>query len=258
MDKNKKKNQKKNNHKNKKRLDQRLIEEGFAKDQKSAEALIRVGKVIVNDQRVELPATLVALDAKIRVKGLKSFVGRGATKLAPALKHFDLLDAIENKDILDIGASTGGFTDLCLQLGARHVTAVDVGTNQLDWSLRSDERVTCLEKTDIRQYIPDRDFSLVVCDISFISLLKVIKPFFSHQKAKETKYLFLVKPQFEMREEDVPKGGIIENKEDRKLCVLRVKEGLLAEGLHVRDPFDCPVPGRNGNQETFLLAEKKP
>lgn len=233
-----------------------MTKDGLAHNIKAAQSLVRAGKVIVDDQRIDLPSTLVQENASIRIRGTKKFVGRGAEKLLPALRHYNLEDVINSGIILDAGASTGGFTQICLQLGAKEVVALDVGTNQLDWSLRSNPQVTSLEKTDIRDYCPDRNFNLIVCDLSFISLKKIIPPMVAKHQRIGTLFLFLVKPQFELPANKIPPGGVITNIEDRKASVEEIFQTLKAEGLFLKKPFDCPILGRNGNQETFILAER--
>jgi 23S rRNA (cytidine1920-2'-O)/16S rRNA (cytidine1409-2'-O)-methyltransferase len=136
--------------------------------------------------------------------------------------------------------------------------ALDVGTNQLDWSLRSDPRVISMEKTDIRDYKPKLFFDLIVCDLSFVSLRKIIGPVLEAIPQFETVFLFLVKPQFELQKSRVPSGGIVTNPEDRKASVKTIIEALEERGLVVSAPFDCPLLGRHGNQETFLFAKRSP
>lgn len=249
----------------KKRVDISLVDKGLAQDLQEARALVMAGKVVANDQRVEKPAELIPLDCVLRIKGKKSkFVSRGGEKLAFALKHLQLTNLINDAVVLDIGASTGGFTDCCLQLGAKQVYALDVGTNQLAWSLRSDPRVISIEKTDIRSFDCNeyRGVNVVVADISFNSLARLVPDIVkaaegsNEDNRQAVHYLLLVKPQFELPKEYVPSGGVVVDEESRELAFNMVKDVFLQHGFKNENcqRLDCGVEGRTGNREIFIYV----
>ena len=157
------------------RLDAALIARGLADTPESARALIMSGEVMVNDQRMDKQGQLIDQSSNSRIRDDGKYVSRGGDKLAAAIEDFQLLDLFRDTVVLDVGASTGGFTDCCLQHGAKHVVAVDVGTNQLAWKLRTDPRVTSIEKTDIKDFLPSptQTFDWVVTDVSFTSLSRL-------------------------------------------------------------------------------------
>ena len=192
------------------RLDVLLVEQGYLESRQKAQATIMSGLVFVNNQRVDKPGTMIASDAAIEVRGNAiPYVSRGGLKLEKAMKTYGLV--LNEKICADIGASTGGFTDCMLQNGAQKVYAVDVGYGQLDWKLRSDERVVCMERTNARylthEQIPDElDFASV--DVSFISL-KLILPVLNALMKEDAYAVCLVKPQFEAGKEKVGKKGVV-------------------------------------------------
>jgi 23S rRNA (cytidine1920-2'-O)/16S rRNA (cytidine1409-2'-O)-methyltransferase len=240
------------------RLDMLLVEKGLADDPASAARLVMAGRVVVGDQRVDKPGHLVDRESPIRVKADGSkYVSRGGDKLASALEQLGLWSFIEEASVLDVGASTGGFTDCCLQAGARSVIALDVGTGQLAWELRSDPRVISLEKTDLRDFNPSafHPIDIVVADVSFNSLARLAPEFRRAAPRQETIFLLLVKPQFELGREDVPSGGIITDPSMRQKALERVKEALMREGLQVISTVESGVSGRKGNQEIFVYAK---
>lgn len=240
------------------RLDKLLVEKGLADDPASAARLIMAGKVVVGDQRVDKPGFLVDRELPIRVKGDGSrYVSRGGDKLASALEQLGLWSFLTGANVLDVGASTGGFTDCCLQAGAKSVIALDVGTGQLAWELRSDSRVISLEKTDLRDFDPStfHPIDFVVADVSFNSLARLAPEFRRVAPRPETMFLLLVKPQFELGREEVPLGGIITDPLMRQKALEQVKEALVREGLQVISTVESGISGRKGNQEIFVFAK---
>jgi 23S rRNA (cytidine1920-2'-O)/16S rRNA (cytidine1409-2'-O)-methyltransferase len=242
------------------RIDKILVEIGFSDSLKNAQALIMSGKVLVNEQRVEKPSELFASEAAIRIKGepkKHKYVGRGGLKLAKALEKFHIHPSAYV--CLDVGASTGGFTDCLLQNGAKKVIAVDVGTNQIVWKLRNDERVEVRENTNAR-YLKAEDFTdkfdLIVMDVSFISVTKIFSALLPLLKING-KVITLVKPQFEVEQGEVGKGGIVRETEKHEKVLTQVN--LVAEriGLNVLDSVESPILGADGNKEFLVLYEKR-
>ena len=218
-----------------------------------AHAKIMAGQVFVEEVKVTSPAQRVARSATLRVKASKRYVSRGGKKLELAFKHLRL--RLKGKHVLDIGASTGGFTDCCLQHGAASVIAVDVGTNQLAWSLRCDTRVKVFEKTDMRTFAAQhyQHTDIVVADVSFISLTAILPPVFAHLPQAE--FLVLVKPQFELPRYLVPRGGVVHDNQLRQQAVLRIKNFFSAHKYRTYATFDCGVSGVKGNREIFCYAK---
>lgn len=214
------------------------------------------GEVLVDGQKVDKPGAQVAEDAELRLlRDPEPYVSRAGRKLAAALDHFGV-DPTGFR-CLDVGASTGGFTDCLLQRGAEHVVALDVGTNQLVYSLRSDPRVTSMENVNARHLRPgdlEGAFDLVTLDVSFISLTKVVPPLLVFLR-EGSLLLPLVKPQFEAGRELVGKGGIVRDPQVRRKVVDDTVAALatLAEGLRWVGTFDSPVHGSEGNREAFAL-----
>jgi 23S rRNA (cytidine1920-2'-O)/16S rRNA (cytidine1409-2'-O)-methyltransferase len=242
----------------KQRLDTLLAERGLFASRTRAAASVMAGEVTVglDGRRASKPSEMVAVDAELSVRERPPFVSRGGTKLANALEGFDV--AAEGRRALDVGASTGGFTDCLLQRGAREVIAVDVGYGDFDYRLREDPRVTLLERTNARSltremlpYAPE----LAVLDVSFISLGKVL-PAVIACLAPEHDVLALVKPQFEVGRERVGKGGVVRSAEDRRAALVDVGLTTLALGASVLGYRSSGLPGPKGNLETFVwLAE---
>lgn len=242
---------------NKTRLDVLLTERGLQESRQKAQATIMAGIVFVNGQRVDKPGTQVANDAEIEVRGhVMPYVSRGGLKLEKAMKTFPL--TLQDKICADIGASTGGFTDCMLQNGAKKVYAVDVGYGQLDWKLRNDERVVCLERTNARyithEQIPDTlDFASI--DVSFISL-KLIFPALYELLGEHGEIACLIKPQFEAGKEKVGKKGVVR---DPKVH-LEVLENFLIHAKEnnftVVDITYSPIRGPEGNIEYLGYLRK--
>jgi 23S rRNA (cytidine1920-2'-O)/16S rRNA (cytidine1409-2'-O)-methyltransferase len=225
---------------------------GLAQSRSQAQGLIRAGRVLVDDRPVDKPGTRVTETAEIRVRGGgRRFVSRGGDKLAGALE--DLRFDPAGSRVLDVGASTGGFTDCLLQAGAAHVTAVDVGYGQLDLRLREDPRVHVLERTNARHLAADAlpgPVDLVVVDVSFISSTLVLPRIV--ERCPEAQILVMVKPQFELGRERVGKGGVVREDADRALAVERVAEAGALLGLREVGRAESRLPGPKGNREVFL------
>ena len=241
----------------KRRLDTLLAERGLYESRSRAAAAVMAGEVRVGERPARKPGELVARDADLRVAERPAFVSRGGVKLANALDAFGIDPA--GRRALDVGASTGGFTDCLLQRGARTVIALDVAYGELNWRLRNDERVTVIERTNARSLAPDAlpyRADLIVADLSFISLTKVL-PAVVAAAAPRFDLLAMVKPQFEVGRERIGKGGVVRSADDRRAA-------LVAVGEHARDELELSVlgyapsglPGPAGNRETFAwLAE---
>ena len=241
----------------KKRIDQLLTERGLAPSRARAQALIMAGLVFVAERRIDKPGQQVADDAAIDLRGRDHpWVGRGGVKLAHALDHWQLDPT--GVVAMDIGSSTGGFTQVLLENGAARVFAVDVGTNQLDWKLRQDGRVTVLEQTNARELTPaliDQPCNWVVCDASFIGLAKVLEVPLA-LALPGAQLVALIKPQFEVRREEVGKGGIVRDPALHQRVCDEVTAWLGASGWQVDGLTPSPITGSEGNVE-FLVAARK-
>jgi 23S rRNA (cytidine1920-2'-O)/16S rRNA (cytidine1409-2'-O)-methyltransferase len=242
------------------RIDQLLVERGLADSRTKAQALIMAGAVLVDEQRVEKSSELVEPGASIRVKGAEDpasrYVGRGGVKLEAALREF----AIDVRAFLclDVGASTGGFTDCLLQHGARRVVTVDVGHNQLDWRLRNDERVEVREGVNARHLQP-RDFAerfdIAVMDVAFISATKVM-PAIVPLLTTGGSFIVLIKPQFEVGRGEVGKGGIVREPEKHERVIAEVHRAAEDLGLKVCGLIQSPIQGADGNIEFLAWYQK--
>jgi 23S rRNA (cytidine1920-2'-O)/16S rRNA (cytidine1409-2'-O)-methyltransferase len=243
------------------RLDKLLLERGLAGSRERAQALILAGKVLVGGQKIEKAGTGVDREAEIRLLGedLK-YVSRGGLKLEKALSHWHI--EVLDKICLDVGASTGGFTDCLLQQGAARVIAVDTGHGQIDFSLRQDSRVRLLEKTNARYLSREQigeTIDLIVMDVSFISATlvfpAVIAAAFPESPARSGREMVvLVKPQFEAGREQVGKGGIVRDPAVQAGAVKKVRDALLAQGCVSADVIESPILGGKGNREFLLHA----
>lgn len=239
------------------RLDQALVRRALTPSRERAQAAIKAGLVQVNGRVVRRPAQPVRTADRLEVTGDPiGYVGRGGLKLEAALDRFRL----DPRGLLclDVGASTGGFTDCLLQRGARHVYAVDVGRDQIHPSLRSDPRVTVLEGTDVRDLagLPESP-ALVTADLSFISL-RLVLPALARLAAPGAQIVLLVKPQFEVGPARVGKGGIVRNPQFREEVLAGVMSAAQAERLIPEQTFASPVRGGDGNQEYLALLRKSP
>ena len=235
------------------RLDQLLFERGLAPSREKAKALILAGQVKVNGQRSDKAGKEIEADAQIEVAAPPPFVGRGGFKMAKALDHWAIDPA--GWVCLDIGSSTGGFTDSLLQRGAARVYAFDVGTNQMDWKLRTDPRVILREGVNARNLQPDdvaERSRLAVCDVSFISVT-IILPVLPALLCEDGGLVILVKPQFEVGREQVGKGGIVRDGVLHQQAIDRVANAAIALGYKI-DVIDSPILGAEGNKEFLLYA----
>jgi 23S rRNA (cytidine1920-2'-O)/16S rRNA (cytidine1409-2'-O)-methyltransferase len=242
------------------RIDKLLVERGLAASRTRAQALVMAGVVLVGEQRVLKPSEMFAADAPLRVKGAEDpaarYVGRGGLKMEAALKGFSL--DVTGLVCLDVGASTGGFTDCLLQHGARRVVALDVGHNQIDWRLRTDPRVEVREGVNARYLKPsdfEERFDLAVMDVSFISATKVM-PAVVPLLTATARLVTLVKPQFEVGRGEVGKGGIVTDPAQHARVVAEVNSAAEELGLEVRGVIESPVRGADGNLEFLALYEK--
>jgi 23S rRNA (cytidine1920-2'-O)/16S rRNA (cytidine1409-2'-O)-methyltransferase len=242
------------------RIDRVLVERGLADSRTRAQAMVMAGAVLVNNQRIDKPSQLVSKEAEIRIKGADDptsrYVSRGGVKLEAALREFAI--DVRGVTCLDVGASTGGFTDCLLQHGARRVIALDVGHNQLDWRLRTDPRVEAREGVNAR-YLRPEDFveqiDLVVMDVAFISVTKVM-PAIAPLLDESGRLITLIKPQFEVGRGEVGKGGIVREPEKHQRVIAEVNQAALELGLRGQQVIESPLRGADGNVEFLALYEK--
>jgi len=239
------------------RIDKLLVERGLAETRTKAQALVMAGLVLVDEQRVEKPSQQFDTNSNIRIKGgddpTTRYVGRGGLKLEAALREFKI--DVTGLTCLDVGASTGGFTDCLLQHGAQKVFAIDVGHNQIDWRLRNDRRVEVREGINAR-FLKSEDFSqkfdLAVMDVSFISATKVL-PAIVPLIVDGGSMITLIKPQFEVGRGEVGGGGIVRDPAKRARVVEEVNEAARALGLQVVKVIESPIQGAEGNVEFLAL-----
>lgn len=241
----------------KERLDILLVKRGLAESREKAKAVIMSGNVFVEGQREDKAGSSFSQEVQIEIKGnLLPYVSRGGLKLEKALARFDV--NVKDKVCTDVGSSTGGFTDCMLQNGATKVFAIDVGRGQLDWKLRQDSRVVCMEKTNIRYVTPEDigelvDFSSI--DVSFISLTKVLEPIRNYLK-ESGEIVALIKPQFEAGREKVGKKGVVREKSTHHEVIEKVAVYANSIGFEVKNIDFSPIKGPEGNIE-YLIHLKK-
>jgi 23S rRNA (cytidine1920-2'-O)/16S rRNA (cytidine1409-2'-O)-methyltransferase len=239
------------------RLDRLLVDRGLAPSRERAQRLIMAGDVLVDDRPVTKAGALVADDAVVRLRAAPSpYVSRGGEKLAPALDAFGI--DLAGRVVLDVGASTGGFTDVCLRRGARRVIAVDVGYGQLAWTLQTHQQVTILDRTNARNLVPamlPEVPDVAVVDVSFISLALVL-PAVAGVLAPGGEVVALVKPQFEVGKGEVGKGGVVRDPVQRAEAVARVRTAAEALGFVVRGEVESALAGPKGNREVFLWLSR--
>lgn len=241
----------------KERLDVLLVKKGLAPSREKAKTMIMEGNVFVNNQREDKAGTNIPEDAVIEIKGnTLKYVSRGGLKLEKAMTHFGI--SLEDKICMDIGASTGGFTDCMLQNGAKKVYAVDVGYGQFAWKLRTDERVVCMEKTNIRYVTPEDiadvlDFASV--DVSFISLDKILGPAYNLLKA-DAQMVCLIKPQFEAGKDKVGKKGVVRDPAIHREVIENVFTFTLEKGFQILHLEFSPIRGPEGNIEYLMHLQK--
>jgi 23S rRNA (cytidine1920-2'-O)/16S rRNA (cytidine1409-2'-O)-methyltransferase len=235
------------------RLDQLLVERGLAPSREKARAFILAGQVLVNGQKMDKAGHAVAADASVELLETPRYVGRGGLKLEAALEHFHI--PVDGSICLDVGSSTGGFTDCLLQHGAARVYAIDVGTGQLDWKLRNDPRVVVREQFNARYLTPaevPETIGLAVADVSFISVTLIL-PAIVPLLAADAEMVILVKPQFELERQQVGKGGIIRDPVLHQQASRRVQEAVERLGFRTA-LIPSPILGAEGNREFLLYA----
>ena len=244
------------------RLDKLLVERGLTRSRERAQALILAGKVLVNEQKMEKAGTTVETDSSLRLLGEElRYVSRGGLKLERALEHWHL--DVAGRVCLDVGASTGGFTDCMLQHGAARVIAVDTGYGQMDLRLRNDPRVRLLERRNARYLTAEQvgePVAFIAMDVSFISATLVLPPvvrLFQREAPPEEvrQIVVLVKPQFEVGRERVGKGGIVRDEQVQRSAVLKVETKLRGLGCTRAEWIDSPILGMEGNREFLLYGE---
>jgi 23S rRNA (cytidine1920-2'-O)/16S rRNA (cytidine1409-2'-O)-methyltransferase len=240
----------------KQRLDKLMVERGLTPSREKAQALIMAGQVVVGDHTVDKSGQQVAVDADVRIKGgVLPYVSRGGLKLRKALDEFSV--DVAGLVAIDVGASTGGFSDCLLQAGVQKVFAVDVGYGQLAWKLQQDPRVISMEKTNIRNLLPeqlDEVPDLAVIDASFISLAKVLPATVAIVKPGG-RIIALIKPQFEVGKGEVGKGGIVRDPGAHEKVVAAIRQTAMEMGLAVRGVCESPITGADGNREFLILLE---
>lgn len=240
----------------KQRADKVLVERGLADSRTRAQALILAGQVLIREQRVDKPGQLIDPNAEIRIKGeTLRYASRGGLKLEAALREFNINP--QGKNCIDVGASTGGFTDCLLQHGAERVWAIDVGHNQIVWELRQDPRVVVLEGQNARQLDPEQfpcRFDLATVDVAFISLTKVF-PALAPCLKTEADCVALIKPQFEVGKGQVGRGGIVTDRTQHRRVIVEIKQAALESGLYPVGLIESPIRGAEGNRE-FLMHLK--
>ena len=245
--------------KSRERIDKLLVERGLAESRNRAQAMVMAGVVLADEKRVEKPSETFAVDAVIRIKGdspENKYVSRGGLKLEAALASFSIDP--NGFECIDIGSSTGGFTDCLLKNGAAKVVAIDAGTNQLVWKLRIDPRVEVRERTNARDLEPgdfNKQFDLAVVDVSFISVTKIL-PAIVPLLEPAGKLIVLIKPQFEVGRGEVGKGGIVREPEKHKRVVDEVNEFSTSLGLRPNGLIESPILGTEGNKEFLALYER--
>jgi 23S rRNA (cytidine1920-2'-O)/16S rRNA (cytidine1409-2'-O)-methyltransferase len=239
----------------KKRADRLLVEQGLAENRSKAKALIMAGLVKASGKKVDKSGDLIDESLSLSLEKTLPYVGRGGLKLEKALDEFEI--QVKGKTALDLGASTGGFTDCLLQRGAHKVYAVDVDTRQMDWKLRNDPRVILINKN--ARYLERGDFDtqiqLVTMDLSFISILKVFPAV--QNILNEGEIICLVKPQFEAGRDQIGKNGVIKDRCVHEQVLGRITEKIFQMGIKILDLTESPVKGQKGNKEFFIFCSVK-
>jgi len=237
----------------KQRIDKVMVERSLVESRARAQALILAGQVLVREQRIDKPGQLIDADAEIRIKGdTLRYASRGGLKLEAALREFHI--APDGRQCLDVGASTGGFTDCLLQHGAARVWAIDVGHNQIVWRLRQDPRVTVVEGVNARNLTSDLFpvlFQLATIDVSFISLTKIL-PAVKSCLAPDADCIALIKPQFEVGKGEVGRGGIVTDPEQHKRVLREITQAAIESRFQPAGVIESPILGAEGNRE-FLI-----
>jgi 23S rRNA (cytidine1920-2'-O)/16S rRNA (cytidine1409-2'-O)-methyltransferase len=241
----------------KRRLDEELVAQGLFSSKEDALRAVLAGEVSTTDRRLTSAGEQVKPGMPLHVKGRVPYVSRGGIKLAHGLDEFGV--EVAGLHCLDVGCSTGGFTDCLLRRGAASVLSVDVGYAQFDWTLRQDPRVTLLERTnivDVPSHPLARKVKLAVCDVSFTSVLTILPGVYALLE-DEGKFLTLVKPQFEAAREDVGEGGVVHDPLVRRAALERVARGLQESGFIIEGSCTSPIRGKKGNEEFLLLGTRK-
>ncbi len=240
------------------RLDRLLVDRGLVESRERGQAMILAGQVLMNGQKVDKAGTFVPTDADVRILGERlRYVSRGGLKLEAALREFTV--DVQGRTALDVGASTGGFTDCLLQHGCTKVYAVDVGYGQMAWKLRQDPRVIIIERVNIRHIDPalvPEPVDIAVIDVSFISLEKVVPSILQFLKA-HAEIIALIKPQFEVGKELVGKGGIVRDEGARTAAVERVTNVIRETGFDIKGVVPSPITGQDGNVEFLIHAVRR-
>jgi 23S rRNA (cytidine1920-2'-O)/16S rRNA (cytidine1409-2'-O)-methyltransferase len=242
------------------RIDKLLFELGLAESIAKAQSLVMAGIVLVDEKRVEKPSEAFPRDKQIRIKAnflRNKYVSRGGLKLEKALEDFHI--RLSEYVCLDVGASTGGFTDCLLQNGAKKIVTIDVGTNQLDWKLRNNKKVEVHENVNARYLKPENfeeKFDLIVMDVSFISVTKIFPALIPLMK-ETGEIISLIKPQFEVKKGEVGDGGIVRDEEIHKRIVFEINSFADLCGLKVSGVIESPILGAEGNKEFLALYERK-
>lgn len=237
------------------RIDKILVDRGLAHSRTKAQALVMAGAVLVDEQLIHKPSELFSHDANIRIKesATQRYVSRGGIKLEAALREFDI--DVNGLICLDVGASTGGFTDCLLQHGAKRVVALDVGHDQLDWKIRKDTRVEVREQVNARHLAPGdfgQKFDLITIDVSFISLTRIL-PAVVMLLTMRGRIVALIKPQFEVGKGEVGKGGIVKDSTQHQRVVSEINAFAESLSLHVSRVIESPIKGVDGNAEFLAL-----
>lgn len=240
----------------KKRLDQILVELNYFESREKAKREIMVGNVLINDKVETKPGTNFKLEniKDIKIKNKLKYVSRGGLKLEEAIKNWEI--NFNNKIVLDIGSSTGGFTDCSLQNGAIRVYANDVGTNQLAYSLRNDKRVISIEKTHINDLILEEKVDIIVIDVSFISLTKIIDNLKRFSK-NDTKVIALIKPQFEVGRDKISKNGVVTEEKYQDEAIKKIVNYFIDKLYTIKGVINSPILGGKGNKEFLIYVESR-
>lgn len=242
------------------RADQLLVQKGLAESRARAQSFILAGSVYHKTERIDKSSQLLPEDSELSLKTKgHPYVGRGGVKLKAALDYFKI--GVKDKIALDVGASTGGFTDCLLKEGAKKVYALDVGHGQIDWSLRSDQRVVVWERENFRHFDITRikePVNVITMDVSFISITKLVSKVgevFQKNPGSGGTFIALIKPQFEVGKGEVGKKGIVKEKSKQDECITRIIASTQEEGLTVLGTIPSPILGQDGNQEYLMVAE---
>lgn len=238
------------------RIDHLIVQKKLAKSRSQAQQLIKSGHVEVDGEIVKKSSQIVPISCEIKILKEQQFVGRGADKLFPVLKKLDL--DFSGKTVGDIGASTGGFTQIALELGSIKVYAIDVGTDQLDPNLKENPKVINMEGLNVKYpFESEEKWDFILVDLSFISLKKVLKNIFVHMK-DQAQGLILFKPQFETEKKVKNKKGVVKDREVIKQAILETYDWMIQREIKVLGIFPCEVLGKMGNQEYFFYISKDP